>query len=128
MALTSDPNDVDARPGLALCAANLGHPEDAERAILDILKTDPRNPNNRVRYNQIGLVYLMRGRYRVAIDWFNKAEAEEPDPIGSNESLSRMEWNEIGLIAANGLTGQLMSKSFGEVSAILDEGDAKPAD
>ncbi|HEX4504733.1 MAG TPA: winged helix-turn-helix domain-containing protein, partial [Alphaproteobacteria bacterium] len=55
-ALTFDPNDIDARSGLALCAVNLGHADEAERLILDILKVDPQNPNNRVRYNQLGLV------------------------------------------------------------------------
>jgi len=106
IALTFDPNDVDARGGLALCAANLGHLDEAERLILDVLKIDPQNPNNRVRYNQLGLVYLMLGKYPDAIDWLNKAKAADPDPAGPTESLSRMEWNEIGLIAAYGASGQ----------------------
>jgi len=106
-ALTFDPNDVDARGGLALCAANLGHPDEAERLILDILRVDPQNPNNRVRYNQLGLVYLMLGKYPEAIDWLSKSKAADPDAAGSSDSLSRMEWNEIGLIAAHGAGGQL---------------------
>jgi adenylate cyclase len=106
IALTFDPNDVDARSGLALCAANLGHLDEAERLILDTLKIDPQNPNNRVRYNQLGLVYLMLGKYPDAIDWLNKAKAADPDPSGPTESLTRMEWNEIGLIAAFGSSGQ----------------------
>jgi adenylate cyclase len=106
IALTFDPNDVDARSGLALCAANLGHLDEAERLILDVLKIDPRNPNNRVRYNQLGLVYLMLGKYPDAIDWLNKAKAADPDAAGPTESLSRMEWNEIGLTAAYGASGQ----------------------
>jgi adenylate cyclase len=106
IALTFDPNDVDARSGLALCAANLGHLDEAERLILDVLKIDPQNPNNRVRYNQLGLVYLMLGKYPDAIDWLNKAKAADPDAAGPTESLSRMEWNEIGLTAAYGASGQ----------------------
>lgn len=106
-ALTFDPNDVDARGGLALCAANLGHPDEAERLILDILKVDPQNPNNRIRYNQLGLVYLMLGKYPAAIDWLSKSKAADPDATGPRDNLSRMEWNEIGLIAAHGAGGQL---------------------
>ena len=106
-ALTFDPNDIDARSGLALCAANLGHPDEAERLILDILKVDPQNPNNRVRYNQLGLVYLMLGKYPEAIDWLSKSKAADPDAAGPSDNLSRMEWNEIGLMAAHGAGGQL---------------------
>jgi len=106
ISLTFDPNDVDARSGLALCAVNLGHPEEAERLILDILRIDPQNPNNRVRYNQLGLVYLMLGKYPDSIDWLNKAKAADPDPTGPSESLSPTEWNEIGLIAAYGASGR----------------------
>jgi adenylate cyclase len=106
IALTFDPNDVDARSGLALCAANLGHADEAERLILDVLKIDPQNPNNPVRYNQLGLLALMLGKYPDAIDWLNKAKAADPDPAGPSENLSRMEWNEIGLIAAFGSSSQ----------------------
>jgi adenylate cyclase len=106
IALTFDPNDVDARSGLALCAANLGHADEAERLILEILKIDPQNPNNRVRYKQLGLVSLMLGEYPDAIDWLNKAKAADPDPAGPSENLSLMEWNEIGLIAAFSASGQ----------------------
>jgi adenylate cyclase len=105
IALTFDPNDIDARSGLALCAANLGHPDEAQRLILDILRIDPQNPNNRVRYHQLGLVYLMQGKYPEAIDWLNKSKAADADPTGPSESLSRTEWNEIGLIAAYGSSG-----------------------
>ena len=106
-ALTFDPNDVDARGGLAICAANLGHPDEAERLILDVLTVDPQNPNNRVRYNQLGLVYLMLGKYPEAIEWLSRSKAADPDPAGPSDSLSRMEWNEIGLIAAQGASGRL---------------------
>jgi len=106
-ALTFDPNNIDARSGLALCAAILGHADEAERLILDILKVDPQNPNNRVRYNQLGLNYLMQGKYPEAIDWLSKSKAADPDPAGPSDNLSRMEWNEIGLIAAHSASGQL---------------------
>ncbi|HEX4504696.1 MAG TPA: rhodanese-like domain-containing protein, partial [Alphaproteobacteria bacterium] len=99
--------------GLALCAANLGHPEEAERLILDILKVDPQNPNNRVRYNQLGLVYLMLGKYPDAIDWLSKSKAADPDAAGPSDNLSRMEWNEIGLMAAHGAGGQLQEAKAG---------------
>ena len=106
LSLTFDPNAIDARSGLALCAVNLGHPDEAERLILDILRIDPQNPDNRVRYNQLGLVYLMLGKYPESIDWLNKAKAADPNPSGPSESLSPMEWNEIGLIAAYSASGK----------------------
>ncbi len=106
VALTFDPNDVDARSGLAICAVNLGHADEAERLILDVLRIDPQSTDNRVRYNQLGLVSLMLGKYPDAIDWFNKAKAADADPAGPTDSLSRPEWNEIGLIAAYGSSGR----------------------
>ncbi len=106
-ALSFDVSDIDARDGLALCAVNLGRPEEAARNFEEILLIDPQDPRNYVRYNQFGLVLLMLGRNEQAIAWFVKAEAADPSPKGPNESLTRQEWNEVGLIAAYGLTGQI---------------------
>jgi tetratricopeptide (TPR) repeat protein len=106
LALSFDASDTEARDGLALCAVNLGHPDEAEQQLREILAIDPENPKNRDRYNQLGLVSLMRGRGDEAIDWFLKSAAGEPDPTGPTESLTRQEWNEIGLIAAYGMTGK----------------------
>ena len=75
--------------------------------LKELLRIDPQDPNNRVRYNQLGLVNLMRGRYAEAIDWFQKSMAGDSNPAESTDSLSRAEYNEIGLIAAYGLTGRL---------------------
>jgi tetratricopeptide (TPR) repeat protein len=72
-----------------------------------VLLIDPEDPENRVRYNQLGLVELVRGKSEDAIEWFEKATAGDPDPVAPDESLSRREWNEIGLIAAYSTTGRL---------------------
>jgi TolB-like protein/DNA-binding winged helix-turn-helix (wHTH) protein/Tfp pilus assembly protein PilF len=106
LALSFNPNDVDARTGLALCTVNLGRPEEAAQLFQETLLIDPQSPKNRVRYNQLGLIFLMLGRNEEAIDLFNRAMAGDPAPAVPNESLSRREWNEIGLIAAYGLTGR----------------------
>jgi TolB-like protein/rhodanese-related sulfurtransferase len=106
LALSFDANDTDARDGIALCAANLGHPDEAVRQLKDTLLIDPEGPENRLRHNQLGLASLMLGRSEDAIDWFMKAAAGDADPTGMAESLSRQEWNQIGLIAAYGMAGK----------------------
>ncbi len=107
LALTYEPSNIDALTGIALCTANLGHPEDADRRLKELLTIDPQDPNNRIRYNQLGLVNLILGRNEEAIDWFQKSMAGDPNAGESSDSLSRTEYNEIGLIAAYGLTGRL---------------------
>ena len=102
-----DPGNIDALTGVAVCTANLGHPEEADLHLKELLRIDPQDPNNRVRYNQLGLVNLMLGRNDEAIDWFQKSMAGDLNPAESTDSLSRTEYNELGLIAAYGMTGRL---------------------
>src|SRR6266702_3641204 len=49
----------------------------------------------------------MLGRNAEAIDWFQKSMAGDSNSAESTDSLSRTEYNELGLIAAYGLTGRL---------------------
>ncbi len=105
-ALSFDPSDIDARTGLALCEVNLGHADKAEALIRAVLLIDPQDPENRVRYDQLGLIYLMLGRSEDAMEWLHKSAAGDPDPASPSDSLSRREWNEIGMIAAYGLSGR----------------------
>jgi TolB-like protein/DNA-binding winged helix-turn-helix (wHTH) protein/rhodanese-related sulfurtransferase len=107
LALSLDPNDTDARDGIALCAAGLGHPDEAARQLQETLAIDPQDPKNSVRYNQLGLLSLMLGRDEDAIGWFLKATAGDPDTTEPNDNLTRREWNDIGLIAGYSLTGRL---------------------
>jgi TolB-like protein/DNA-binding winged helix-turn-helix (wHTH) protein/cytochrome c-type biogenesis protein CcmH/NrfG/rhodanese-related sulfurtransferase len=107
LALNYDPNNIDALTGIAVCTANLGNPEEADRRLKELLKLDPQDPNNKVRYNQLGLVNLMLGRNDEAIDWFQKSMAADPNGTESADSLNRTEFNELGLMAAYGLTGRL---------------------
>jgi TolB-like protein/DNA-binding winged helix-turn-helix (wHTH) protein len=106
LALTFDPSNIDALTGIAVCTANLGHPDEADVHLKELLRIDPQDPDNRVRYNQLGLVNLMLGRNDEAIDWFQKSMAGDPNPTESTDSLSRAEYNELGLIAAYGLIGR----------------------
>jgi TolB-like protein/DNA-binding winged helix-turn-helix (wHTH) protein/Flp pilus assembly protein TadD len=107
LALNYDRNNIDALTGIAICTANLGNADEADRRLKELLKLDPQDPNNKVRYNQLGLVNLMLGRNNEAIDWFQKSVASDPNAAETTDSLSRAEYNELGLIAAYGLTGRL---------------------
>jgi TolB-like protein/DNA-binding winged helix-turn-helix (wHTH) protein/Tfp pilus assembly protein PilF/rhodanese-related sulfurtransferase len=107
LALTYDPNNIDALTGIAICMGNLGHPEEARMHLQELLKLDPLAPNNRVRYNQLGFANLMLGRNEEAIEWFQKSMAGDPNPTESTDNLGRTEFNELGLMAAYGLTGRL---------------------
>lgn len=107
LALNYEPNNIEALTGIAVCTANLGHPEEADQRLKELLKLDPQDPNNKVRYNQLGLVNLMLGRNEEAIDWLQKSMAADPNGTESADSLNRTEFNELGLMAAYGLTGRL---------------------
>jgi TolB-like protein/DNA-binding winged helix-turn-helix (wHTH) protein/rhodanese-related sulfurtransferase/cytochrome c-type biogenesis protein CcmH/NrfG len=98
LALSFDPNNVPALAGLARCADELGHPDETAELVRRILRIDPENPNNRIRYHQLGMALAMLGRHADAIEWFERAEAANSEPMWSNQ---------MALIAAYGATGKL---------------------
>ena len=98
LALSFDPNSVSALTGLARCADELGHPDETAELIRRILRIDPENPNNRIRYHQLGMALSMLGRHAEAIEWFERAEAGNAQPMWSNQ---------MALIAAYGAMGKL---------------------
>ena len=98
LALSFDPNNVPALTGLARCADELGHPDETVELVRRILRIDPENPNNRIRYHQLGMALAMLGRHADAIEWFERAEAANSEPMWSNQ---------MALIAVYGATGRL---------------------
>lgn len=96
LALSFDPNSVSALAGLARCADELGHPDETVQLVQQILRIDPQNPTNRIRYHQLGMALAMLGRHAEAIEWFQRAEAGNPQPMWSNQ---------MALVAAYGITG-----------------------
>ncbi len=97
LALALEPSSIPARLGLARCANALGHPEETVAVIKDVLAMDPLDPQNRVRFQQLGMALLMLGRSGEAVEWLEKASAGNPDP---------MEYDEMAMIAAYRLTGR----------------------
>lgn len=97
LALSFDPHSIPALTGVARCADELGHPDEAAQLFREILRIDPQNPKNRVRYRQLGMALSMAGHPEDAIEWLQKAEAGDPQPLWSNE---------MALIAAYHITGK----------------------
>jgi len=97
LALSYDPGNIPALTGLARCADEIGHPDEAVELIQRILRIDPQNPRNRIRYHQLGMALAMAGRHDEAITWLQRAEAGDPEPMWSNE---------MALVAAYSVTGK----------------------
>ena len=100
LALSLDPDDMEARDGLARCSRDLGRMEEMIHGLQDILRIDPAAPGNAARQNLIGLGELLLGRPAEAIDWLNRARARARDHHGQPPALGWEEWNWINLIVA----------------------------
>jgi TolB-like protein/DNA-binding winged helix-turn-helix (wHTH) protein/Flp pilus assembly protein TadD len=99
LALSFDPNSVEARLGLARCANAFGHPEEAVGLIQAALQIDPVNPQNRNRFHQLGMALLLLGRADEAIPWLQKAAVGEPNTMEDNEMALIAAYSEIGRAA-----------------------------
>jgi TolB-like protein/DNA-binding winged helix-turn-helix (wHTH) protein len=107
LALSFDPNSVEARLGLARCANAFGRPEEAVGLIEEALRIDPVNPQNRNRFHQLGMALLLMGRAEDAISWLQKASVGEPNAMDDNE---------MALIAAYSETGRALEARLKFVS------------
>ena len=105
LALSLDPNNVEARNGLARCSRSLGHMEQMIADYQDILRIDPVGSRNAARQHLIGMGYLMLGRPLDAIDWLERAGAGLVNSGESETTLGWREWRRIYLIAAYRLAG-----------------------
>ena len=103
LALSLDPNDVQAQDGLAHCARELGRMQEMIDTLRDILRIDPAAPGTAPRQNLIGLGYLMLARPHEALDWLERAYAAAQGARPT--SLSWQEWNRLYLIAATWQSG-----------------------
>ncbi len=109
LALSLDPNDLQARSGLAFCARELGHMAEMISELREILRIDPVGSGKAESENSIGMGYLMLGRPREAIDWLNRAGAN----LGSDQNQAMasgwQEYRHLFLIAATQLSGDTAS-------------------
>jgi TolB-like protein len=100
LALSLDPDQTQARVGLAECDHDLGRMQDMIDDLKQVIRIDPAAPNIAPRQNRIGLGYLMLGNLAEATAWFERARAAIADPAAAPASLSWQEWNRLYLIAA----------------------------
>ena len=105
LALSLDPNNVEAKNGLARCSRALGHMEQMIADLQDILRIDPVGARNASREHLIGMGYLMLGQPREAVDWLERAGASIVDSPEAETTLGWREWRQIYLIAAIQLAG-----------------------
>ena len=107
LALSLDPNNVEARNGLARCSRALGHMEQMIADLQDILRIDPVGARNAARQHLIGMGYLMLGQPQDAIVWLERAGASIVDTQEAETPLGWREWRQVYLIAANQLAGNV---------------------
>jgi TolB-like protein/DNA-binding winged helix-turn-helix (wHTH) protein/Flp pilus assembly protein TadD len=103
-ALAFDPNNLDARTGLALCAREAGDMVGMISTFRDILRLDPFGAARAQNENSVGMGYLMLGRPVDAMTWLRRAGAEL-DPDTSQSGWGWHDWRRLFLIAALQLTG-----------------------
>ncbi|RVT99833.1 tetratricopeptide repeat protein [Mucilaginibacter limnophilus] len=60
----------------AVCALESGS-EDAESLFQKFIKEHPENPLAKMAFFQVGKSYFKQGKYKEALEWFNKVEAGE---------------------------------------------------
>ncbi len=105
LALSLDPNDLEARNGLARCERDLGDMNAMISELREMLLIDPLSPSRARREHLIGMGYLMLGDPNQAIEWLDRAGAGLGDANNDETSLGWQNWRRIYLIAATQLTG-----------------------
>jgi tetratricopeptide (TPR) repeat protein len=70
------PGDLEARNAQCQFLFEHATPVDAERALLEMLQQDPRNPSTQ---HNLGLCYLRSRRYREAVRAFEESLRYRPD-------------------------------------------------
>ena len=105
LALSLDPDAIEAQDGLSECARALGRMQDMIGGLQDLMRIDPAAPDNARRQNLIGLGYLLLDRPRDALDWLDRARSAilPSEPAGA--ALGWEEWNTLHLIVAEQRVG-----------------------
>ena len=106
LALSLDPDLVEAQDGLAQCARALGRMQDMMDGLQDVMRIDPAAPGNARRENLIGLGYLLMDRPGDAIFWLDRARSGILPSGPAGTALGWQEWNSLHLIVAERRTGR----------------------
>ena len=75
--LALSPGSADGASGLAQVYSVMGHTEEAEKLLRQVISADPRRRNDAV---MLGELYLRARDYNSALEWLDKAERLQPDP------------------------------------------------
>jgi adenylate cyclase len=94
--LESDRNSEVATFSLGICKVLVGSVDEAIPILQQSIRLDPRNPFIVYRYDWLGSAYLLQGRTKDAIIWFEKACSINPGIAGPHAHLA----------AAYGLKGE----------------------
>ena len=106
LALSLDPDDPDVHTVLARCYLNLGDVNAALTELSEALRIDPIGPESAHRQHMMGIAYLMMGKPKDAITWFDRAGAAIGRLDDDETSLSWRNWRRIFLIAAWEMAGE----------------------
>ena len=103
LALSLDPDLLQARAGIASCAHALGRMQEMIDTLQEILRIDPAGAEGPRRENLIGLGYLLLSRPAEASPWLDRAHAA----AAGGGALGWQEWNALYRIAAAAETNDL---------------------
>ena len=104
-ALGTDPNNVQALWGEALCAWRMGEPDKVAPALQAALRIDPQGPAMNRRTRLLGMAALFTGQPQQALTYLLAVAAQEGDTPGHVDSVTQAEMTRLYLIAAHGLAG-----------------------
>ena len=111
-ALSMDPNELEARNGLAICARETGDLDEMIAQLRAILRLDPVGSDVAASENSIGMGYLFLGKPREAIEWLDRAGAiGGADDQGPSSDLGWRSWRPTFLIAAMEMEGDAAAAS-----------------
>ena len=104
-ALAVDPDNTAARIGSTVCLTKLGEFAAVVKNVQQLLRSDPENPNNKVRYYQLGFAEIMLDQPQAALDSLTKSLAGDAEPVPGAEEGGRLEWSHLMRIAAMAMSG-----------------------
>jgi TolB-like protein/Tfp pilus assembly protein PilF len=112
-ALSTDPNNVQALWGMALCAWRMGEPDKVAPALEAALRIDPQGPAMTRRTRLLGMAALFNGQPQQALTYLLRAAAQEGDAAEQVDSPTQAEMTRVYLIAAHALAGDLAEAQRG---------------
>jgi len=85
-----DPNNADSYAYQAEALIIAGRPEEAVRRVEQAMRLNPRYPS--FYLNELGLAYLLTGRYAEAVATLKEAISRSPNLLAAYANLARSYW------------------------------------